>query len=51
MSIGELAVLIYIIAAFAVFAATLAWVSRSGAAGRRRSGRFLHKHNPAVEHR
>ena len=51
MPMFDVAVLVYIIAAFAAFVATLAWVSRSGTTRRRRSGRFFHKRGPAIEHR
>jgi hypothetical protein len=51
MPLSDVLVLIYIIAAFAVFAATLAWVSRNPSVRLRRSGRTLHKHRPAIEHR
>ena len=51
MPTGQLIVLIYIIAAFVAFAATLAWVSRTAIPRRRRSGRLFHKHGTAAEHR
>lgn len=51
MPMFDVLVLVYITAAFAVFAATLAWVSRNGTTRRRPSGRFFHKRGPAIEQR
>jgi len=51
MPMFDVLVLVYIIAAFAVFAATLAWVSRSRTRRPRRLGRIFHKHGPAIEQR
>jgi hypothetical protein len=51
MPVGDLLVLIYIVAAFVVFAAVLAWVSRTPSTRPGRSGRLSRKRGPAVEHR
>jgi hypothetical protein len=51
MPVGEFLVLIYIVAAFVIFAAVLAWVSHTPSTRPRHSGRLTRKGGPAVEQR